>query len=201
MTSFRLTVLISGEGTNLQAILDACSAGTIDARVTHVVCNKRRARGLARVAFYNTTSDLPITTSVLTYNPAKEERGVYDSRLAQRINAVPHDLVVLAGFAHIISALCLRRISTPIINLHPALPKMFPGLHAVKRAFEAFHRGEIAFTGVMVHRVIVEVDAGEVVASRKFPINAADTLETLSERVSVVEKWVLLEAIATLLHK
>ncbi len=109
--------------------------------------------------------------------------------------AIRPDLIVLAGWMHVLSPAFLDRFPMKVLNLHPALPGQFPGTHAIERAYEAFQRGEIDRTGVMVHWVVPEVDAGPVVASAEVPIYPTDTLDDLEARIHAIEHQLLVEAI------
>ena len=134
----RLVVLISGNGSNLQAILDACTNGTLNARVAAVFSNKADAFGLQRAA----AAGVP----ALVHQKLRDmERAVYDARLAEAVASYSTDWVVLAGWMRILSSAFLDRFPGRVINLHPALPGMFPGTHAIERAYQAYQAGEITF--------------------------------------------------------
>ncbi|KAL7747753.1 large subunit of alpha-aminoadipate reductase [Sorochytrium milnesiophthora] len=189
-----VVVLISGNGSNLQALIDAAESGTLPARIALVVSNRSNAFGLQRASKHN------IPTLVHTLKPYKDRatatyREEYDADLAQAILEHTPDprLVVLAGFMHILSPRFLQHFPRKVINLHPALPGQFDGAHAIERAFEAYKAGSISSTGVMVHHVIPEVDRGEVIVQRSVPIEPSDTLQTLEERIHAVEHDLIVE--------
>jgi phosphoribosylglycinamide formyltransferase-1 len=185
----RLVVLISGNGTNLQAILDACASGSLPASVAAVVSNKSDAFGLERAR----RAGVP---AVVQPKPKEQDRREYDSLLADVVAYYKADWVILAGWMRVLSSSFLDRFPNRVLNLHPALPGTFPGTHAIERAFEAFGRGEIKVTGVMVHLVPDEgVDCGPVLALEEVPINRDDTLETLEMRIHGVEHRLLVDAI------
>jgi len=115
------------------------------------------------------------------------------------VAACAPDLVVLAGWMYVLSPAFLDRFPGRVLNLHPALPGQFAGTHAIQRAYEAFRRGEIDHTGVMVHWVVPEVDAGPVVASAQVPIQTSDSLDDLEARIHAVEHRLLVDAIKTAL--
>ena len=201
-----LAVLVSGNGTNLQAIIDACdagkasapgprSAGTLpDTRVSVVVSNRKAAYALKRAEIRGIPT---IYHPLLPYRVAGRSRNEYDSDLVERLSSYPVDLVVMAGWMHVFTTGFLRHYPGRMLNIHPALPGTFPGTHAIQRAYEAFQRGEIDRAGVMVHRVPDEgVDIGPVVVQRVVPIYPADTLEDLEARVHSVEHELYVEAIA-----
>ncbi|WP_456413149.1 phosphoribosylglycinamide formyltransferase [Oceanithermus profundus] len=188
----RLVVLASGRGTNLQAVLDACAAGELPARVVLVVSDKpspalERAQRARTAALY-----LP--------KPKNVPRADYDAELARYVAAARPDLVVLAGWMRILTPAFLDRFPERVINLHPALPGAFPGTDAIRRSYEAFRRGEVESGGVMVHRVVPEVDAGPVILAEPVPIEPGDTLERFEARVHAVEHRLLIRAIARVLR-
>lgn len=188
----RLVVLISGHGSNLQAILDACASGELSASVLAVISNRPDAYGLTRAGRARVEA---------IYFPKGEDesRRDYDSRLAARIAPLKPDLIILAGWMRLLTNNFLSSFPNCVINLHPALPGMFPGTHAIERAYEAFRRGEIDHTGVMVHRVPDEgVDNGPVLATETVLIRHDDTLETLEARIHDAEHRMLIHAIKTL---
>ena len=192
----QLAVLISGSGSNLQAIIDAIAAGKLDAQIAVVVSNRREAFGLTRAERSG------LATLYVPFKPYKDTgrpRADYDAALAAQVAAYTPDLVVLAGWMHVLSPAFLERFPGRVLNLHPALPGQFAGTHAIQRAYEAFRRGEIDHTGVMVHWVVPEVDAGPVVASAEVPIYHSDSLDDLEARIHAVEHRLLVDAIKTAL--
>lgn len=189
----RLAVLISGSGSNLQAILDACAAGRLPAQVVVVVSNQPGAFGLQRAA----QAGVPV---LVREKMKAEDRHVYDANLARLVAAYEPDCIVLAGWMRILTSEFLETFPGRVINLHPALPGTFPGTHAIERAFEAFQVGEIQSTGVMVHLVPDEgVDCGPVIAQETVPIQAEDTLELLEARIHQVEHRLLIQALHDIL--
>ncbi|MCB0201327.1 MAG: phosphoribosylglycinamide formyltransferase [Anaerolineae bacterium] len=187
----RLVVMISGNGTNLQALIDASQSGKLDARIVAVFSNRADAFGLVRAE----QAGIPAVTFPLTpYKQAGRPRNDYDGDLARLVAAFQPDLIVLAGWMLILSPLFLSRFPGQVINLHPALPGQFPGTHAIERAYAAFQRGEIDHTGVMVHWVIPQIDAGEVLASVPVAIEAGDTLQELETRTHATEHRLIVEA-------
>ncbi len=192
-----LAVLVSGNGSNLEAIIEACESGYLpETRVSVVVSNHKDAYALVRAQKHG----IPILYHpLLPYRKAGKTREEYDADLARKLGAYPVDLVIQAGWMHILSVAFLRHYPR-MLNIHPALPGTFPGMHAIERAYEAFQRGEIEHTGVMVHSVPDEgVDVGPVVLQEVVPINAQDTLEDLEARVHAVEHRLYVRAIAQVL--
>lgn len=185
MGKARLAVLISGSGTNLQAILDACRRGDLTAQVVAVISDQPQAYGLQRAA----AAGVP---AIVKQKCKGQTRAQYDAELAQLCQSYHPDLIILAGWMRLLTHAFLDCFSMRVINLHPALPGTFPGTHAIQRAFEAYQRGEIAHTGVMVHLVPDEgVDNGPLLAQEVVPIEPGDTLETLEDRVHAVEHRLL----------
>ncbi len=198
-TSLRLGVLISGTGSNLQALIDAIESKKLaNVEIALVVSNKANAYGLQRALTHN----LPVV-----YLPWKE-RAESEARLAALLQLFRVDLVVLVGWMRILSASFIEQFPRRIINLHPALIPddgtgntyttsdgtqipVFRGLHVVKQALDA----GIKTTGSTVHYVTPEVDAGPVICREEVPIREGDTEETLHERLKLVEHRLVVEAV------
>ena len=196
----RLAVLVSGSGSNLQAVLDACASGRIDGRVELVVSNRRDAYALERAA----RAGVPTAYHPLRpFREAGRSRADYDAALADVVAAADPDWVVLAGWMHVLSPAFLDRFPDRVVNLHPALPGAFPGAHAIADAHAAAQRGELDRTGVMVHLVPdAGVDDGPVLASVEVPIEPGDTIESLTARIHDVEHRLLVDVLAGLaLHR
>jgi phosphoribosylglycinamide formyltransferase 1 len=193
--SAKLVVLISGNGSNLQAIFDACAGNVLPASVVAVISNKPNAYGLTRAQ----NADVPAIVLPLAEG---ESRPEYDSRLAALVASYEPDYIVLAGWMRLLTTNFLSAFPNRVINLHPALPGTFPGTHAIERAYQAFQRGEIAHTGIMVHLVPDEgVDNGPVLATQIVPIEPSDTLESLESRVHQAEHHLLVETLRQLVLK
>lgn len=191
----RLVVLISGNGTNLQAILDACREETLPASVVAVISNKPEAFGLTRAARAS------VPTAVLVKTP-EQDRRAYDAALADCVASYRPDYVVLAGWMRILTSDFLNQFPNRVINLHPALPGTFPGTHAIERAYEAWQKGEITHTGIMVHLVPDEgVDDGPILATREIAFQAGESLEAFEQRVHAVEHQLLLETLKKVVLK
>jgi phosphoribosylglycinamide formyltransferase 1 len=188
----KLVVLISGNGSNLQAIIDACAQRTINAEVIAVISNKKEAYGLQR-------AQQATIKTIIKEKTAAQSRQEYDQELAHMVAELKPDYIVLAGWMRILTHHFLSQFTDKTINLHPALPGMFPGVNAIERALIAYQNGEITQTGVMVHRVPDEgVDSGPVLAQQVVPIYNDDTLNTLSERVHQAEHTLLISTLKIL---
>ncbi len=196
----RIAVLLSGYGSNLEAILDAVEGGELPGvEVAVVVSNRREAYGIKRAIRHG----VPVVYFPLaSYKNAHRPREAYDAALAGILQTFGVTWVVMAGWMHILSDTFLRHFPSRVVNLHPALPGEFPGTHAIERAHEAFERGELSRTGVMVHLVPDEgVDAGPVIAQQEVPIDEGDSLEALEARIHEVEHRLFVQALHNLLCK
>ena len=194
----RITILISGYGSNQQAILDAIKAGRLPGvQAALVVSNRREAYGINRAVRHA----VPVVYFPLSpYTKANRPREAYDADLASILRAFDVTWVVLAGWMHVFSQAFLQRFPSRVVNLHPALPGTFPGTHAIERAYEAYRRGQIDHTGVMVHLVPdAAVDAGPVVVQEVVPIYPEDSLVDLETRIHAVEHRLLVQALHDLL--
>lgn len=188
----RLVVLISGNGSNLQALIDAVAQGKLNAQIVLVVSNRKDAYGLQRAA----AAGIPTLYFPLKpYRDAGRDRTDYDADLAAAL--LPHqpDLIVMAGWMHIFSEQFLAHFPRRVINLHPALPGTFNGTHAIERAFEAFQQGEITHSGCMVHYAIPEVDEGDVIVQTAVPILPEDTLASFAARMHAAEHQIIVQAV------
>lgn len=189
----RLVVMVSGNGSNLQAILDACASGELPTRVVVVISNKADAYGLERAQ----QAGVP---SVVLEKLKDQDRRAYDAQLAEIVAAYRPDWVVLAGWMRILTSAFLDHFPNRVINLHPALPGTFPGTHAIERAYEAWQRGEIDRTGVMVHLVPDEgVDVGPVLGTRKIIFRPDESLEKFEGRMHKIEHDLLVETLKSVL--
>lgn len=193
----RIVVLISGSGTNLQALIDAAGEGQLPAHIAAVFSNRKGAYGLRRAE----RAGIPTRYVPLKpYRDAGKSREQYDADVAAAVASYRPELVVLAGWMHVLSPAFLDRFPGRVINLHPALPGQFAGTHAIERAYEAFQRGEISGSGCMVHYAVPEVDAGAVIAQQAVPLYAADTLDDFEARMHAAEHELIVRATARALR-
>lgn len=185
----KLVVLISGSGSNLQAILDACARSELPATVVAVISNKAEAYGLTRA------QKAGVAAIHFPKRP-EEDRRAYDARLAEEVARHQPDFVVLAGWMRLLSNDFLSHFPNRVINLHPALPGAFPGMHAIQRAYAAWQHGEIDHSGVMVHLVPDEgVDDGPVLATQQIYFQAGESLEDFEARVHQAEHRLLVDTL------
>jgi phosphoribosylglycinamide formyltransferase-1 len=172
----RIVILISGRGSNMEAIVQRCREEGWPAEVVAVIANKSGAGGLAFAAAHG------IATAVVDHK-AHATREAFDAALAAAIDAHAPDLVVLAGFMRILGAEFVRRYEGRLLNIHPSLLPAFPGLHTHRRALEAGCKA----VGATVHFVTPELDHGPIVMQSVVPVLAGDDEETLSARVLATE--------------
>jgi phosphoribosylglycinamide formyltransferase-1 len=171
MTS-KIVVLISGSGTNLQAIIDACKLDKYPGEITGVISNKADAYGLTRAANAN------IPHAALSHKEYSS-REIYDQALIKQIDAFQADIVVLAGFMRILSAEFVQHYQGKLINIHPSLLPKYQGLNTHQRAIDAGDKEH----GVSVHFVTEELDGGPVILQAKVPVFEGDTSDDLANRV------------------
>jgi len=188
----RLVVMASGNGSNLQAIIDACADGRLPATVCAVVGDHADAFALRRAD----TAGIP---AVHIGRRPGEARADYDARLADLVSGFDPDWVVLAGWMRLLTMNFLGWFPGMVVNLHPALPGELPGTHAIERAFDEAREGSRTSSGVMVHLVPDEgVDDGPVLATETVPIRPDDTLADFEARMHATEHAQLVAALHTL---
>ena len=190
--SRRIGVLISGRGSNLQAIIDAIAAATLDAEVAVVISNTHDAAGLERA------KRAGIETLVLdhTDKQAFPTREDFDRELVRQLKAREVALVCLAGFMRLLSPVFVSAFPNAILNIHPSLLPAFPGINA---QYQAWQHG-VQFTGVTVHLVTAELDGGPIVLQQVVPVHEDDDAETLSARVLEQEHRLYPQAIQIVLN-
>ncbi len=181
----RLVVLISGSGSNLQALIDRCHDGSLPAQVVAVVSNRADAFGLERAARAG------IATEVLSHRDFAS-REAFDRELQLLVDEHRPDLVVLAGFMRILTAGFVEHYRGRLLNIHPSLLPNYPGLDTHRRAIEA---GD-AEAGATVHFVTGELDGGPPVLQAAVPIGPGDTPEMLAQRVLTVEHRIYPQVVA-----
>ncbi len=185
----RLVVLVSGSGSNLQAVLDACATGALAAQVVAVVSNQPDVFALQR-------ADAAGVPAVHVGRHPGEARSDYDARLADVVAGFDPDLVVLAGWMRILTMSFLGWFPNRVVNLHPALPGDLPGTNAIERAWEQAVDGSRTTTGVMIHLVPDEgVDDGPVLATATVDIDVTAGFATFAERMHATEHRLLVAAL------
>jgi len=186
--SRRLGVLISGRGSNLQAIIDAIASRRLDAAIAVVVSNRPDAPGL------QLARDAGLDARCLSPR-GYTDRDAYDRALADVLKNCRVDLVCLAGFMRLVGQPLLDAFPDRILNIHPSLLPAFPGLNAQQQALDH----GVRVTGATVHLVTSALDAGPIVLQAAVPVRENDTAETLAERVLVEEHRLYPEAIRMVL--
>ena len=181
----RVAVLISGEGTNLQALIDAAQAEQLGARIVAVVSNRAGARGLERASGAGIEA---------LYLPAARGQGRadYDAALAALLAPRKPDLIVLAGFMRIFAPAFVELYAGRMLNIHPSLLPKHPGLDTHRRVLEA---GD-SWHGATVHFVTAELDAGPAIIRYRLPVRPGDTAASLAQRVHVGEHIILPRAVS-----
>jgi len=179
-----LAVLVSGSGTNLQAIIDAIENGRVPAEVRAVVCNRPHALALQRARRHN----LPVE---VVDHKAFASRESFDEHVVALLRDRGVELVCLAGFDRLLSPAFIRGFRDRILNIHPALLPAFPGLHAQRQALDY----GVRIAGCTVHLVDEQTDHGPIVIQAAVPVYSDDTLEALTERILAEEHRIYPEAI------
>jgi phosphoribosylglycinamide formyltransferase-1 len=184
----RLGVLISGRGSNLQAIIDAISQGRLDAQIGLVISNQASAVGLTRAARAG--------IETLALRPREyADRDAYDRAVAAALEARGVDVMCLAGFMRLVGPALLAAFPERILNIHPSLLPAFPGLDAQRQALDY----GVRVSGATVHLVTSELDGGPIVLQAAVPVLDDDTVETLSARILIEEHRIYPEAIRLIL--
>lgn len=176
MADLKLGVLISGRGSNLQALIDACADETYPARIALVISNDADAGGLERARAAG------IQTLVIDHREF-ENRESFDTAISSALDTHEIGLVCLAGFMRLLSRPFVERWRDRIINIHPSLLPAFKGLHVHERIIEA----GVRITGATVHFIRLEMDEGPIIAQGAVGVRADDTPESLADRVLDVE--------------
>lgn len=171
-----IVILISGRGSNMEAIVRACAGERWPARIAAVVSNRPDAAGLAFAQAQG------IETAVVEHGGFADREG-FDAALAEVVDSFAPDLVVLAGFMRVLTSGFVGRYAGRMLNIHPSLLPSFPGLRTHERALEA----GVALHGATVHFVTPELDHGPIVVQGAIPVTAADDAGTLAQRLLAVE--------------
>jgi phosphoribosylglycinamide formyltransferase-1 len=186
----RLGVLISGRGSNLQALIDAVADGRLDATISVVISNHDAVEGLERARRAG-------IEAIGVNHRSWRSRDEYDRALVNELRQRQVDVVCLAGFMRILGAPMIDAFPNRILNIHPALLPSFPGVDAQRQALE--HGVKVA--GVTVHLVTSEIDGGPIVLQRVVPVLDTDTLDALSSRILAEEHRAYPEAVKILLDE
>ncbi|PXF63000.1 phosphoribosylglycinamide formyltransferase [Kangiella spongicola] len=181
----RIVVLISGSGSNLQALIDAAEMGGINGHIVAVISNKPDVYGLTRA------QNAKIPTEVVDHT-AFDGRQAFEAELSKVINRYTPDLIVLAGFMRILNSEFVQPYEGKMLNIHPSLLPKYKGLHTHRRALE---NGDTEH-GVSVHFVTSELDGGPVIAQRTVKVEKSDTEQSLQAKVQQQEHQLYPEVVA-----
>ncbi len=180
----KLVILISGRGSNMVAVANACQIGELNANIRLVVSNRPDAPGLVAA------ENLGLPTAIVDHKKF-DSREAFDKKLGQLLQSHSPDWIVLAGFMRILTPDFVNQWAGKILNIHPSLLPKYPGLDTHARAIEA---GD-SEAGASVHIVTQELDAGPVVAQTRVPITSEDTADTLAQRVLAQEHALYIKAL------
>ena len=184
----RLGVLISGRGSNLQALINAIADGRLAATIAVVISNREDAVGLARARAAG-------LEAIALPHRAYATRDDYDRALVAELRKRDVGLVCLAGFMRLVGAPLIEAFPNRILNIHPSLLPSFPGLDAQRQAVEH----GVKVSGVTVHLVTAELDGGPIIVQRAVPVMPGDTADSLAERILVEEHLAYPEAVKVVL--
>ncbi len=179
-----IVILISGTGTNMQAIVNACSSNKIKAQVSVVISNNDKALGIEWAKNNN------INTHIINHKNY-ETRELFDADLLACVEQYQPDIVVLAGFMRILTSVFIQPLLGKLINIHPSILPKFKGLHTHAKAIEAKEK----LHGATVHFVTPQLDDGPIILQFATPVFSHDTEQTLAERILSLEHVVYIEAI------
>jgi phosphoribosylglycinamide formyltransferase-1 len=188
MPNRRIAVLISGRGSNLQALIDAVAAGRLEAAIAVVIANRADAQGLERAR------QAGITTIVIPHRDYPT-RDAFETALVRDLRTHDVALVCLAGFMRLLGPVYLEAFGGRTLNVHPSLLPAFPGVDAQRQALEY----GVKVAGATVHFVTSELDGGPIVLQGTVPVRDGDTTDTLSARILEVEHRIYPEAVASVL--
>ena len=180
----KIVVLISGSGSNLEAIIESCAAKKINGRVIQVISNNPDAYGLTRASEFN------IPSTIIDHKKFSS-RIDFENSLEEFLDTLSPDLIVLAGFMRILGTKITSKFSNKMINLHPSLLPMYPGLHTHEKVLE----NKDPQHGISIHYVSSELDAGPLIAQGLIDINRDETLENIIKRIHKIEHLLLPEII------
>ena len=180
----KIVVLISGSGSNLEAIIESCTAKKINGKVIHVISNNPDAFGLSRASKFN------IASKVIDHKKFSS-RIDFENSLEDFLDTLSPDLIVLAGFMRILGPKIISKFSNKMINLHPSLLPLYPGLNTHEKVLE----NKDPHHGISIHYVSSELDAGPLIAQGFIDISKDETLENIIKRIHKIEHLLLPEII------
>lgn len=172
----KLAIFVSGSGTNMENLIVKIREWMLDYEPAVVICDQPGAKALERAERLGVPSEL-------IERKAFADKTLFEAAIIEKLEQYGVEIIALAGFMRILSADFVQRYQGRLINIHPSYLPEFTGAHAIRDAFEA----KVSETGVTVHYVVAEVDAGPIILQRKVPVLPEDTLETLEKRIHAVE--------------
>ena len=184
MSKLGVGVLISGRGSNMEALAEACAADDFPAEVRLVLSNRPDASGLEKAASFG------IPTAVIDHREF-QDKAAFEGAVIAELERQGVELICLAGFMRVLSADFVERFPMRILNIHPSLLPSFPGLHVQQQAVDH----GVRYSGCTVHFVVPEVDAGPIIVQAVVPIEPDDTAETLAARILEQEHRIYPEAV------
>ena len=173
---FKIAVLVSGNGSNLEALIDACKNDVIKGSIDIVISNNPNAFGIERAKKHS------IKCKIID-NKRFQTREEFDQAIVEELNNCDPDLIVLAGFMRILTPLMIHAFKNKIINIHPSLLPKYPGLDTHKSVIE----NQDSSHGVTIHFVNEVLDGGKIIAQGEIPVCSSDTLESLKTRIHAIE--------------
>ena len=185
-----IAILVSGAGSNMEAIIKACESGRIKANIAVVISNNPSAGAINIAKKHN------IETCIINHK-SYPDRNSYDKVLSRNLNLYKIDLLCLAGFMRVLTADFLNNCDYPVINIHPSLLPAFKGMNAIKQLYDY----GVKITGCTVHYVNKDVDGGEIIVQKPVTIDYALSLETLAMQIHKVEHEAYIEAINYIIDK
>jgi phosphoribosylglycinamide formyltransferase-1 len=185
-----IAILVSGAGSNMQAIIDACNNGVLKANIAVVISNNPRAGAINIAKKHN------IETCIINHK-SYLDRQLYDKVLLKNLHLYKIDLLCLAGFMRVLTADFLENCNYPVINIHPSLLPAFKGINAIEQAYNY----GVKITGCTVHYVTKEVDAGRVIIQKPVAILPNDDLAMVTKNIHQAEHQAYIEAIKYIINK
>ena len=180
----RIVILISGNGSNLEAVVNACDSGHINGEVVSVISNNPDAYGIVRANKYN------INTQIINHKKF-ESRLKFDDELEKVLTVINPDLIILAGFMRILGEKLINKYANKMINLHPSLLPEYPGLNTHEQVLKNSDKKH----GISIHFVTPELDAGPLIAQASIEVRNDETLDRLIQRIHKIEHYLLPEIV------
>ena len=185
-----IAILVSGAGSNMEAIINACNKGVLKANIAVIISNNPQAGAI------NIAKNHHIETCIINHKLYKDRQS-YDKALLKNLNLYKIDLLCLAGFMRVLTAEFLENSVYPVINIHPSLLPSFKGINAIEQAYNY----GVKVTGCTVHYVTKEVDSGKIIIQKPVAILPNDDLAMVTKKIHQVEHQAYIEAIKYIINK